>query len=72
MDVPALNQFTFESAVQGNVENIEAGSVLKSMTVSPQVLAWTNCPTLQKSDVSHPRQTRRGPTVLQSRSMAIN
>ncbi|KAG8262068.1 hypothetical protein J6590_061120 [Homalodisca vitripennis] len=25
MDVPALNQFTFESAVQGNVENIEAG-----------------------------------------------
>ncbi|KAG8304733.1 hypothetical protein J6590_086895 [Homalodisca vitripennis] len=30
------------------------------------VSAWTNCPTLQKSDVSHPRQTRRGPTVLQS------
>ncbi|KAG8280197.1 hypothetical protein J6590_087193 [Homalodisca vitripennis] len=25
MDVPALNQFAFESAVQGNVENIEAG-----------------------------------------------
>ncbi|KAG8320975.1 hypothetical protein J6590_055807 [Homalodisca vitripennis] len=25
MDVPALNQFTFESAVQGDVENIDAG-----------------------------------------------
>ncbi|KAG8293494.1 hypothetical protein J6590_016453 [Homalodisca vitripennis] len=45
---------------------LECMSVLKSRTVSPQVSAWTNCPTLQKSDVSHPRRTRRGPTVLQS------
>ncbi|KAG8305218.1 hypothetical protein J6590_074410 [Homalodisca vitripennis] len=37
-----------------------------------KVSAWTNCPTLQKSDVSHPRQTRRGPTVLQSSDLYKN